>query len=174
MAAYDEAIEQLCQAIEDWDFSPAFPTDYPNTSGVRVWEGWPWQQVGELEAPVSSGPQGELTEYIVTVNTLSAPDVATRLGSTYGAGQQAGTTRLGKRVDAHFLISSWADQRLLGMGAARKLAGQLAGCLLYNQNRLASVRHLRIVGTSEDAQRGSQLYAVHLTVCGDWVYSIDV
>lgn len=174
---YQSALEELATALDSWDYSPVYPADYPATSGVIVLDDYPYQIISQLSQlagdtlPAGEAPN-QLAEYLISIKAGSSPDEPTRLGQLYGPGA-SGKTRYGVQVRPHFIISCWADQRLGGMDAARKLGGQVMGCLLVNKNALTSYRHLKVAATAEGQMEAAQLYFFSLSVEGDLVVSFD-
>jgi hypothetical protein len=169
MGVFDEPIDALTSALYQWDFSPAFPSDYPTSKGVVVAHGWPYQLIQQLEGTTG----GQMTEYLITILELTPTDDRIRLGSVMGAGATPPQTRYGHRVTLPYLVSCWADQRLGGMDAARKIAGQVYGCVLWNENRLGAYRNLKTDRGTTVYEPGSQLYHFDVTVEGSTIASID-
>ena len=178
MGAQDEAIAQLKQALEDWDFTPAFPSGYPSTAGVIVETANPWQILPQIQVNPSTGQSeitsvGQMAEYMISLQDMTGSEVAIRLGDVYGQGSQSGTVRYGKRMVMPILVGCWADQRLGGMDAARAIGSQVMGCTLYNKNRLTSFTHLRVRNWTAKEWEGAQLYSYNVVVEGEAIVSVD-
>jgi hypothetical protein len=176
----DECVSQLLAALRDWDFSPAFLPGYPVENGVQVQTGWPWQDITQIEIDTNGtsliGPDGQMVKPLICVYdyTSTPPEVAARMGQNFGPGTAPGSTRRGKRLTPRITVSPVCDQKLGGMDAARALASQVQGCVLYNCNRLSAFQHLAVLMARPLWQQGAQLFTFELIVTGSAVMSVDV
>lgn len=175
MGLFDEPLTEIKKAcILDWDFSDAFPLDpeYTFKKGVVVVNGWPWQLMRQLEAKQWQ----QMTQPVISIITIDTPEEGYQLGDVYQAGVGQGQLqyRLGRRAAPSFLISCWADQQLGGMDMARKLGGQVYQAMLFNRNRLSTIRHLRLVHSHEILEDTAQLYRFDLVIDGDVHITLDV
>lgn len=173
MGAADDAVSQLQQAIVDWDFTPAFPSNYPSDYGVIVYTSYPWSLLGQIDPNVVTDSTYQMQQYLITILDLNSPEVAARLGDVFGPGSDPGTNVYGKRMTCSILVQCWADQRLGGLDVARKLGAQIYGCAQYNQNRLAGLRHLRVTRGVSAYDDGAQLYHYDVTITGDGIVAVE-
>lgn len=177
MGAVDDAIEQLAQAVEDWDFTPAFPDNYPDNYGVIVETAYPWSLLSQIDRQPGGqsniGPDGAMQQYVITLLDLHTNERAIRLGDVMGAGQTLGTISYGRRMTVSIQVTCWADQRLGGADVARSLGSQIFGCVRYNTNRLPGFKRLRITGENSSYNDGAQLYFSTVTVQGEGIVSVD-
>src|SRR6266581_248758 len=156
----------MVNALELWDYSPAFPAGY---AGL-VQPIFVPAQMFQLEAQIENlTNQGQFTQVIIGIESLPGHDSGTKtFGDVYGLGQAPGTTyRLGSRIRYVFQVSAWTDQQLGGMTMARKLAEQIVGAMFYYRNRLTTIRHINLFHWQEVFYDQPQLHSVNLTFEGD-------
>lgn len=172
MGVYDEAREQLIGALYAWDFSGAFgdnPT-YAGPKNVEIVSGWPYSTI---DAMMQEDPNlGFMTKPIISIVGAGAPDRPRNLGNALGAGV-GNTRRFGTLVLPKFMLSCWADEQVGASQVVERLAGEIQGCIFYNQNRLAAYRHLVCQASHEAFQDRPELWRMDLTVDGDAVMSYD-
>lgn len=166
-------------AIEQFDYSPAFPTTnidgtaYLNPRGPIFVDGWPWQLERQMEVVTN---QGQMTQPIISIFGLHFADEDRTLGDIYQAGVGSGPLqlRLGRRANPSVLISCWANQQLGGMNMCRKLGGYVFSAVFYYRNSLTTIRGLRVTSSHESFSDASLLYRVDLTVTGRSLIVMDV
>lgn len=160
-------------ALEKWDYSPAFPSTYSGINQPIFTPSNMWQLEAQIE---SLSNQGQFTQPIVNIESLPGHDVGTKTFSDiYGLGQAPNTTyRLGRRLRYPFMVSTWTDQQLGGMTMSRKLAGQVVAAMFYYRNRLTTIRHIDFAHWQEVFYDTPQLDAVLMTFEGDVHMTIDV
>lgn len=165
-------IKQNC--LELWDFSGVFPIDpsYTFPRGVVFVDGWPWQLLRQLETKTNQ----QMTQPIISIVSLEPSEVGRSFSDIdkAGAGQGPLQLRLGRRASPSFLISCWVDQQLGGMDMSRRLGGEVYNAIFYYKNRLAKIRHLKLVHTHETFEDNAQLFRFDLVVDGDVYITTDV
>jgi hypothetical protein len=170
MGLFDEPLNDLqANCLEQWDYSPAFPSGYTGTKGVIVLPASHWQLLEQIETLSNAG---QMTEPIISIVDGSSREETRSFSDIYGPGSGV-TTRYAVRVKVPFLISVWADQQMGGQMMCRQLAGQIQGAIFFYRNRLTTVRHLRVLSAKEAEGRASQLWRFDVAVVGDSLVSYD-
>src|SRR5215469_10783888 len=107
----------ITNALEQWDWSSAFPAGYAGITQPLFVPASLWQIESQIEALTNGG---QFTQVIVSLESLPGHDGGTKtFGDIYaapGVGQLQNTTRrIGSRIRFPFSIGVWADQQLGGM-----------------------------------------------------------
>ena len=160
-------------ALEKWDYSPAFPTNYAGIVQPIFTPANMFQLEAQIETLTNGG---QFTQVIISLESLSGHDAGTKtFGDVYGPGQAPNTTyRIGSRIRYPFQVSTWVDQQLGGMTMSRKLAGQVVAAMFYYRNRLTTIRHINLFHWQEVFNDQPQLHSVLMTFEGDVHITIDV
>jgi hypothetical protein len=169
-----EVFDDIMQnALEKWDYSPAFPAGYAGIVQPIFTPANMFQLETQIENLTNSG---QFTQVIISLESLSGHDAGTKtFGDVYGIGQATNTTyRLGSRIRYPFQVSVWADQQLGGMTMARKLGSQVVAAMFYYRNRLNTIRHINLLHWQEVFKDQPQLHTVFMTFEGDVHITIDV
>ena len=174
---FDQVFQDVkTNALDRWDYSPAYPSGFAGTPGPVVVEGFHWQHDDQIMAIMNLGQD---TRAVVDIMVGASRDGLTRtFGDIYGqnmSNQASGTTlRLGKRYRVPLIIGCWVDQQMGGLSFARKLASQVMGAMFYYRNRLTTIRHIDFLHNRESFPDQAQLYTVDLLYEGDVFVTIDV
>jgi hypothetical protein len=169
MGLWDELIKDLKEnALDKWDYSGIFPitnpdgTLYTNQKGPVILEAFNWQLDGQLQQLRN---KGQLQQPVISIDTLYSDGENYTFGNVVS--ESPPTRVLGRRIRAGFLVACWADQQLGGLPFARKLAGQVYGCLTFYANSLRSIRHLELRRSHDGYESSAQLYHDNLVLEGD-------
>jgi hypothetical protein len=71
------------------------------------------------------------------------------------------------------VLSAWADFALGGEDMSQKVAGEIYGCLVYNQNRLPSYRRLRPSHSDQAYEDHPQLWMSEVAVEGTVIVNYE-
>jgi hypothetical protein len=160
-------------ALEQWDYSSAFPAGYAGISQPLFIPSSTWQIESQLIALTN---QGQFTQVLVSIETLPGHDSGTKTFSDIYANAGAGPRgqRIGSRLRYPFSIGVWVDEQLGGMTMARKMSQQVIAAMFYYRNRLTTIRHINLFHSLETFNGAAQLFNVNLTFEGDVHITIDV
>ncbi len=165
MGAPDEAESQLIGAFYLWDFSGAFPAGYVGTRAPLLVSDSPLDLIDHL----LSENDGSMTQPVISVMGAVDDDKPRTFGDhPFGGG--TGTVAMG--VDLSFVVSCWADERMGGGPTAKRLLGQVQGCVLANRNSLTAFRRLLCSGGRQAYEERPQMWRADLNVAGYGVNSV--
>lgn len=160
-------------ALEQWDYSPAFPSGFAGITQPIFVPANHWQIEAQIEILTNGG---QLTQVLVSLETLPGHDEGTKTFSDIYQMAGAGPfgRRIGSRIRFPFSVGVFANEQLGGFTTARKLSQQVIGAMFYYRNRLTTIRHINLFHSQEVFLDSAQLFNINLTFEGDVHITIDV
>jgi len=172
MSIYSECVTQIENALNAWDFTALFPSNWPAANkGVMILNKWPVDLIDNILKETGSR---QMTMPIISITPQTSDAVFTGMGGyVTNISQTSGRPMMGMRAAVKLVLSAWADQALGGEEMSLSLAGELFDCMVYNCNRLPSYRRLRPSHSDTAYEDRPQLWVAEVLVEGVTVYAYE-